>query len=188
MAINFLKYPNKLLDVRATNIDKLNSKVKKSMAETMKFCAENVLEGIDGNSIGLGLNFFALYNGDTCSKEIKASDYKIYINPLVIDHSKDETKLSCGSPLMSDKFQVEVYRFDDVTITYTDLEGNEHTEIMSDENSSIIQHFCDSLRGITLVDRCVIQGNMSLPIKVVVRAWEKMYQVKEESQEVSTDG
>jgi peptide deformylase len=75
-----------------------------------------------------------------------------FINPILTPACEDTMELwdDCMS---FPELLVRVERFKKCRISYRDLEWNEHTQVLENDLSELLQHECDHLDGILAVDR-----------------------------------
>jgi len=85
---------------------------------------------------------------------------KVFINPVLSDRSKEMFEIwdDCMS---FPELLVRVRRHRSCTITYRDLDWNEHTEHLTDL-SELLQHECDHLDGILATMRAVDERSIIL--------------------------
>ena len=77
---------------------------------------------------------------------------KVFINPVL--HLLGDAMIELWDDCMSfPDLLVRVERHQQCKITYRDLDWTEHTEILEDDLSELLQHECDHLDGILAVDR-----------------------------------
>ena len=76
----------------------------------------------------------------------------VFINP-VLDRMSDETFALWDDCMSFPNLLVHVRRHRRCRVTYRDLDWHEHTQLLEDDLSELLQHECDHLDGILAVSR-----------------------------------
>lgn len=78
----------------------------------------------------------------------------VMINPKIIKHSVQQVCLKGGEGCLSVDRQVPGYvpRYNKITVSYYDLDGNEHTSIFREFPAIVVQHEIDHLNGVMFYD------------------------------------
>ena len=158
------RYPTPVRREKAQPVEEINDDIRK-LAERMKdIMVETQGVGLAGPQAGVNLRIFVVSTDGT--KE----NARVYINPTIKPEGKvvanEEGCLSlpgiCGN----------VNRYSKCTVTATDLDGNEFTEIGEGLLARAFQHEFDHLEGMMIKDR--------LGYAAKLRARRKLKQLEEE--------
>ncbi len=142
------------VDVKTTALDL--KKLADDMFETM-YASAGV--GLAAPQIGLSIRLFVvdgtiLQAEDETSEEFDPSlvDFKkVFLNAEILEENGDEWAYEEGC-LSIPGIRADVYRPEEVTIRYQDLDGTEHTDTFEGMAARIIQHEYDHLDGVLFTD------------------------------------
>lgn len=84
--------------------------------------------------------------------KFEPGEIKVFINPTISSPSAETSRAPEGC-LSIPTISAEVERPNAITIEYTDLEGNTHTERFSGWEARVIQHEYDHIEGVLYIDR-----------------------------------
>ncbi len=139
--------PDQRLRAIADPIDKVDDEVKKlakDMLDTM-YAAPGV--GLAGPQIGELKRIVVM----DLAKDDEKPDPIVMINPEILSYS-DETEVSEEGCLSIPDLYYEVERPAEVTVRYTDLDGNVVTRQAKDRLAICMQHEIDHLDGVLYID------------------------------------
>lgn len=155
--------PHPVLSTKAKKISKIDGTIKKlveEMTETLENAKDPEGVGLAAPQVGKSLQLFIV-------KETRQSPILIFINPRIDAFSdakkpkksndKKDKDVKLEGCLSLDSVWGVVNRHDEVTLTYTDLQGKSHTETFSHFLATIIQHETDHLQGILFPKRVLEQ-------------------------------
>jgi len=111
------------------------------------------LVGMAAPQIGEPVRIFVVEVRETKYRNKGTQALKVFINPTITKYS-DETQLGyegCGSVALGGLFG-EVKRAKEVTVEYTNQEGEHLTETFSGFIAVVIQHETDHINGIEFTD------------------------------------
>jgi peptide deformylase len=160
------KYPTPVLMERARPVDEINDEIRR-LAERMKdIMVETGGVGLAGPQAGVDLRIFVV------SVDGTKENAKVYINPTIkVEGSVVSNEEGCLSlPGLYGKIK----RYAKATVTATDLDGNEFTEVGEGLLARAFQHEYDHLEGRMIKDR--------LGTAAKIRAKRKLKQLEEEYQ------
>jgi peptide deformylase len=142
------------VDLNTTNLDL--PKLADDMFETM-YASAGV--GLAAPQIGLGIRLFVVDGTPLQAEDEKSEDFdpslvnfkKVFINAEILDEDGDEWAYEEGC-LSIPGIRADVYRPEQVTLRYQDLDGTEHTATFEGMAARIIQHEYDHLDGVLFTD------------------------------------
>jgi peptide deformylase len=158
------RYPTAVLRDKAQPVTEINDDIR-VLAERMKdIMVETQGVGLAGPQAGVNLRIFVVSIDGT--KE----NAKVYINPTI----KPEGKVVANEEgcLSLPGISGNINRYSKCTITATDLDGNEFTEVGEGLLARAFQHEYDHLEGTMIKDR--------LGYAAKLRARRKLKQLEEE--------
>lgn len=126
------------------------------MIETMY--KENGI-GLAANQIGSLERIFVIDPG--VKKSPNTHTPQVFINPEILKFSVEDEPYNEGC-LSIPEIESEVYRPSRITVRWTDLEGNTHTQEFSDLAARVIQHELDHLDGILFIDQIPEKARVKL--------------------------
>lgn len=135
--------------------------------------------GLAANQVGLNQSFFiadlSSVNGYEKSKPL------VFINPVIIDFSNEETIIEEGCLSLPD-LRLDIKRPIEITLEYQDINLKNHKIIVDDLLSRVIQHETDHLNGILFINRIDDEMKKRIKkklIKIRNRKFEQEYPVTE---------
>lgn len=138
-------YPADVLAGQAQPIDEIDDNIRQLVEKMTEIMLEKKGVGLAGPQAGVALRVFII------SLDGTREGVKVYINPTVTTEGKlasmEEGCLSV--PEVSTKIQ----RYEQCSVTATDLAGNEFTEEADGLYARCLQHEYDHIEGITIVNR-----------------------------------
>lgn len=151
--LDILTYPEKSLlipSVPVENIDDEIKKLVKNMGETM-FDAPGV--GLAAPQVGVNKRIIVYdTHADDPDFEGKKTEFTALINPEIVEASGSITSEGEGCLSVVD-FTADVKRYENVTVTALDIEGNPVKMEASGIIAVIMQHEIDHLDGVLFIDR-----------------------------------
>ncbi len=162
-------YPTPVLREKAKPIEEINDDIRKLAERMIDIMVETKGVGLAGPQAGVNLRIFVVSIDGT--KE----SAKVYINPTV----KPEGKMVANEEgcLSLPGIFGNVNRYSKCTVTATDLDGHEFTEVGEGLLARAFQHEFDHLEGTMIKDR--------LGYAAKLRARRKLKQMEEEYDENS---
>ena len=162
-------YPRPVLREKAQPVEAVNDDIR-VLAERMKdIMVETKGIGLAGPQAGVNLRIFVI------SVDGTKENARVYINPTI----KPEGKLVANEEgcLSLPGIYGNVNRYSKCTVTATDLDGNEFTQVGEELLARALQHEFDHLEGTMIKDR--------LGYAAKLRARRKLKQMEEEYDENS---
>jgi peptide deformylase len=151
--LNILTYPEESLREPSTSVDTIDDEIKElanNMGQTM-FDAPGV--GLAAPQVGVNKRVIVYdSNADNPDFEGEKTDFTALINPQIIEASGGTISAEEGCLSVVD-LNADVKRYDTVTITALDIDGNELKFDAQGILSVIMQHEIDHLDGILFIDR-----------------------------------
>jgi peptide deformylase len=146
--------PNKILFQKARNVRVFDDSLKKLVGDMIPTMREADGMGLAAPQIGKSLRIAVVEFTPKTDEEKKYSPVPltILVNPKIIHHSKT-TNVAEEGCLSLPKINLDVPRYDEVTIIYQDVEGTRHKIKSSDLAARVLQHEIDHLNGILITDR-----------------------------------
>ncbi|MBC8378726.1 MAG: peptide deformylase [Planctomycetes bacterium] len=160
-------YPTPVLREKAQPVEEINENIR-VLAERMKdIMVETKGIGLAGPQAGVNLRIFVI------SVDGTKENARVYINPTI----KPEGKLVANEEgcLSLPGIYGNVNRYSKCTVTATDLDGNEFTQVGEELLARALQHEFDHLEGTMIKDR--------LGYAAKLRARRKLKQMEEEYDE-----
>ena len=162
-------YPTPVLQEKAQPVEEINDDIRKLAERMIDIMVETKGVGLAGPQAGVNLRIFVVSIDGT--KE----NAKVYINPAITLEGKivanEEGCLSLPG------ISGNVNRYSKCTITATDLDGNEFTEVGEGLLARAFQHEFDHLEGTMIKDR--------LGYAAKLRAKRRLKQLENEYEENS---
>lgn len=153
MKLPLIYYGNQILRKKCQLVSEINEEIKslvENMIDTME--ANNGI-GIAAPQVGSNLRIFItkipLYNED---KEVSPGELKVFINPEILEYSREESILSEGC-LSIPKVHGNVSRPYKIKVKALNLEGKEFTEELEGLDSHCVLHENDHINGVLFIDR-----------------------------------
>lgn len=144
-----LKAKNKIVN------DFNNLVVKRVVSDLVDTMHENGLIGMAAQQIGENWKIFVTEPRETENRPAdQADELRVYINPTIIESSKDESIIyeGCGSVLNGTLFG-PVKRPKEITIEALDLKGKRFRLVSDGILARVIQHEYDHLQGIEFTEK-----------------------------------
>ncbi len=162
MILPIVAYGDTVLKKEAEEIDKHYPKLDElidNMFETM-YNAQGV--GLAAPQVGLSVRLFVVDGSSFAEREEDEEEdpkaagmenfKKVFINPVIEEEHGEEWAFQEGC-LSIPKIREEVYRPEEITISYYDQNWEFHEEKYSGYAARIIQHEYDHVEGILFTDR-----------------------------------
>lgn len=147
--LNLVTYPNTVLHEKCEDVTVFDDELKKlvnDMAELMY--ASNGI-GLAANQVGVSKNIILV---DVPSKDwLAVEGLIVMINPKIRGFGKDKVVEEEGCLSLPGVF-VHVQRTCNINVEYYDVDGKMHLNGFSGLQARVIQHECDHLNGLTMVD------------------------------------
>lgn len=161
MILPIVAYGDPILKKEAEDIDKNYPKLGElisNMFETM-YNAAGV--GLAAPQVGLSIRLFIVDGSPFAEKEEDEEDdpkakgmenfKRVFINPRILDEKGEEWSFNEGC-LSIPKIREEVFRKEQVTLSYYDENWKQHTETFDGYSARIIQHEYDHIEGVLFTD------------------------------------
>ncbi len=147
MKLEIVKYPEPSLKEACTRVEELTPELKETIDNMVETMYEDDGVGLAAPQVGLQKRLIVI--DPSGPKERTA--LQVIINPEIVASEgkvdSEEACLSCPS------FNCVIKRSEKVTVTGTDLEGNEIKIEADDFLAIVLQHEIDHLDGTLIVDR-----------------------------------
>ena len=138
-------YPAAVLGKPAEPVPEIDDKIRRLVEKMTDIMVENRGMGLAGPQAGVPLRIF-IVSLDGTRESVRA-----YINPTVTAYGcLNESEEGC---LSVPGVYTRIRRYQQATVTATDLEGNEFTEEAEGLYARCLQHESDHLDGRTIVNR-----------------------------------
>jgi peptide deformylase len=148
-----VKYPSKVLSQRTTDVVAFDDELKQLVDQMI---GEMYVEG--------GIGLAAPQLGKSVSVAVIAypsqdrDNATVLINPkLKMTGKRVPSKEGCLS-LPGQKFNVS--RFSSIDVSFRDVNGQERQQSFDGDLAIVIQHECDHLAGITLIERAALDRRL----------------------------
>ncbi|MCE3295546.1 MAG: peptide deformylase [Crocinitomicaceae bacterium] len=161
MILPIVAYGDPVLKKVAVDIDKNYPKLDElisNMFETM-YNAAGV--GLAAPQVGLSIRMFVVDGSPFTEKEEDEEDdpkaagmedfKRVFINPRITKEEGEEWGFNEGC-LSIPKIREEVFRKEQITVTYYDENWKQHTETFDGYSARIIQHEYDHIEGVLFTD------------------------------------
>ncbi len=185
------KYGDPILRKKATPVQDFGATLQQlfvDMVDTMQ-AAHGV--GLAANQIGRtdsmcvvdqGLIEESASNSDDSAVVHLAEPVRAFVNPRLLEESKDENELEEGC-LSIPEIHEQVNRKLQIRVRYQDLKGEEHEEVFHNMFARVLQHEIDHLNGIFFVDRLSSMRRKLLSKKLKAIAEEAQQEALERKQQ-----
>ncbi|MCR9244588.1 MAG: peptide deformylase [bacterium] len=141
-------YPDPVLRRGGQTVTDFGPELKQTATEMMEAMYEEGGVGLAAPQVGIELKLLVL--NPTGSKKDRDGEL-VLLNPKIT--RKKGREFGDEGCLSFPGIQAEVERFVDITVTYTDLDGQEQTLKADTWLARIIQHELDHLEGVLFTDR-----------------------------------
>ena len=174
-----VKYPNPLLNKVSKEIENIDKDIKilaEKMFETMY---ENNGVGLAGPQVGISKRIFVINIHPKDENKDKAKNEIVFINPVLSNFAGEQEEVEgCLSVPGINKL---VKRAKSVTVTATNLAGEEFTLNVEGFFAQAVQHEYDHLEGILFIQR--LSESEQIGIKSVLNSLKQKYQKEKEKKE-----
>ncbi len=146
--------PNKILFQKARAVRVFDDDLKKLVRDMIPVMREADGMGLAAPQIGKSLRVVVVEFIPKTDEEKKYSTVPltILINPKIIHHSVT-TNVTEEGCLSLPKINLEIPRYNEVSVIYQDINGTRHRIKSKDLVARILQHEIDHLNGILITDR-----------------------------------
>lgn len=166
MKLKLAYYGNPILRKKAKPVDAINDEIKQLVEDMIVAMDEKDGIGLAAPQVSLSIALFITRVPiEKENDEWDRGEVRVFINPKIIKHSKDEDSFSEGC-LSIPKVYGDVFRPITITIEATDLEGNKFTEEFSNLHARVILHENDHINGVLFIDRLDSQERKSIDSKL----------------------
>jgi peptide deformylase len=139
------KYPTEVLMDKAQPVEEINDDIRQLADRMADIMVEAKGVGLAGPQAGVNLRIFV------ASADGTKENAKVYINPTIkVEGAIQAIEEGC---LSLPGIYGKIKRYSKCTVTATDLDGNEFTEVGEDLPARIFQHEYDHLEGRMIKDR-----------------------------------
>ncbi len=166
MKLTFAYYGNPILRKKALPVAAINNEIKDLIASMIEAMDEKDGIGIAAPQVSYSLALFITRVPiEKDNDEWDPGEVKIFINPKILEYSKDEDSYSEGC-LSIPKVYGDVFRPIKIKVEATDLNGNLFVEEFSGLNARAIMHENDHINGVLFIDRLSPQERKLLDTKL----------------------
>jgi peptide deformylase len=138
-------YPADVLAGPAQPVEKIDDNIRQLVEKMKDIMLENKGVGLAAPQAGVPLRLFII------SLDGTKENVKVYINPTVTPTEElTETEEGC---LSVPGIFTKIKRYKKCKVTATDLDGNQFTEEAEGLYARALQHECDHIDGVTIVNR-----------------------------------
>ena len=153
MPLSLLYYGNPVLRKKSETIGQITDEIKQLARDMIRFFDENNGIGISAVQIGRPIRLFACRSYiETPDGKWTVSEPKVYINPQIIEHSKETIEDDEGC-MSIPKLRASVVRPLKIVIEALDIDGKPFREELEGYNARIRMHENDHLNGVLFIDR-----------------------------------
>ena len=138
-------YPAEVLSSRAKPIEKIDDNIRRLVEKMTDIMLEHKGIGLAAPQAGVSLRLFII------SLDGTRESVKVYVNPTVTPTGElGSTEEGC---LSVPGVFTKIRRYKKCKVTATDLDGNEFTDQAEGLYARALQHECDHIEGMTIVNR-----------------------------------
>lgn len=162
--------PDAKLRVQTKQVKKITPSLKATIKEMIKLTQTFVDPegvGLASTQIGEDEQYFVAKLDD--------GKFKAFFNPKILSFSK-KTKTFFEGCLSIPNYYGEVTRPISVTVTYQDIEGNNHKEKLDGLIAWIFQHEAEHLEGKLFMDKVLEQKNRLFKVAGLDRAGNEVFE------------
>lgn len=153
MIREILKYPNKVLKSKCIRVDNFDEELHTLLDDMYETMVHDEGIGLASIQIGVLKNIFIINMPNEDGDQEKDNLLEA-INPKII--KSENMKSSEEGCLSVPKFSAKIRRFQNITLSYQDRDGNEITKDFDDYDAVACQHELDHLNGILFIDKLSI--------------------------------
>lgn len=139
-----LTYPNNILSQKSKEVLEITPQIKMLIANMRKTLQLSGGIGLAAPQVGELKRIVLVF--DESNKPV------VMINPIIVSHSNDTTDSREGC-LSTPKKYCNVKRWYFINVKYTDIDGNNVEQLLTDRTAIIAQHEIDHLDGIIILDK-----------------------------------
>ena len=153
MIREILKYPDKILKSKCESVSSFDAGLHTLLDDMHETMVHDEGIGLAAIQIGVLKNIFIINMPNEDGNQEKDNLLEA-INPKII--KSENMKSSEEGCLSVPKFSAKIRRFQNITLSYQDREGNEITKDFDDYDAVACQHELDHLNGILFIDKLSI--------------------------------
>lgn len=153
MKLTFAYYGNPILRKKALPVGPITDEIKDLIAAMIESMDQKDGIGIAAPQVSHSLALFITRVPiEKENDEWDQGEVKIFINPKILEYSKEEDSYSEGC-LSIPKVYGDVFRPVKIKVEATDISGNRFVEEFSGLNARAILHENDHINGVLFIDR-----------------------------------
>lgn len=148
-----LEYPDDHLKQKCELVTEFGTEQLRDLVLRMQFTIKHKNSkgfGLAANQVGVMLQVIVV---NTLSNNQKSPGYLgAFVNPKIVEYGENMEMGTEGCLSFPDE-RYDVLRSKNISVTFQDISGVEHTRKFSGLNAVVIQHEIDHINGITMYDR-----------------------------------
>lgn len=172
MELPLAYYGNPILRKKAEPVVKINEEIKTLVADMNDTMRAYNGVGLAAPQVHHSLALFIICPATEENDKWIYGKLRVFINPKILSYS-EETWVRGEGCLSIPKIFGEVTRPSQITVRYTNLEGEELEESFSEMEARIIMHENDHINGILFIDR--IHGKERKKMDPILTEIKKKY-------------
>ncbi len=146
-----LQFPDPRLKRKSVPVGRVDDELRALAADMIDVMYDEPGIGLAAPQVGQAIRLVVMDTEWNDEENGPGKNPMVMINPEILERDGELTWTE-GCLSVPD-FQAEVERAARVTVRYTDLEGNEHTEAAEELRAVCFQHEIDHLDGVLFIDR-----------------------------------
>ncbi|MGI8704903.1 MAG: peptide deformylase [Sphingomicrobium sp.] len=153
MAIRrIIEVPDPLLRQKSTPVETVDDEIRTLIADMFETMYEAPGIGIAAIQVGVPKRVLVIDLQEPAEEGGEpVSDPRIFINPEILEHSKQQVPYTEGCLSVPDQF-ADVDRPDRIRARWLDEQGEPHEEVIEGLLATCLQHEMDHLEGILFID------------------------------------
>jgi peptide deformylase len=150
---NLIIYPDPKLSEQSAHVRDINDEVKALAADLLETMKQHNGAGLAAIQVGVPLRMFAICGAPPVIVGEKPGDPFVMVNPLWLQSMGTGKRLLNEGCLSFPGVEEVVERCEQVLATWTDLDGQTHTEVFTGLQAQVVQHETEHLDGHTFLDK-----------------------------------
>ena len=139
---------NSILRTKSVNIGKIDTVLKKFARDMKKTMISKDGLGFAAPQVGENIRMIIV----TMNYGTSNASVVTMINPEILSHGDEVAVAEEGCLSLPGRY-ANVERFKEVTVEFTDLDGEKHTLKLENLDARVVQHETDHLDGVLFIDR-----------------------------------
>ena len=179
-----IKWPNPSLGIVATNVDPTAVETQNLARDLIDSMHAELGVGLAATQVGIDMSICVIcahaYPNSKFAKDPVLNDAIVLVNPIVEEDKTAGTFSWKEACLSVEDVSAEVTRYRKISLSYSDLMGNQHTLSLENDIAGVVQHETDHLIGKVFIDRLASKEKRKVLSKILSKKREATAQIKKQ--------